>query len=477
MRISALSIRARLSLWYLVVMSAGLLLFGLLSYGTLRYVLFQFKRASITRRESRLIQMLEDNRAKHLPLALSEQLQNYAVVTHEGNLFQVRNPDGSPLFPASFANTDWLTPVSESCVQPVFHRQMFDGQPITVRCHLILLDGHLVRVYLGGSVEEYVSILTAYRDALLLLLPVLLGLSAISGYLLSRHALQPVDRMTKAAAGIGIGNLSTRLPVPPAKDEIRELAVVWNQLLDRLDSAVTRLTQFSADVSHDLRTSITVMLGTAQLSLQRHRSEDEYRDDLGRIANECLTASALLDALLSIARSDAFIHEVAFRSVDLTELVIAGCRRIEDLAESKGILLDWHLPAEPIHVEGDELLLHRLLGILLDNAIKYTPEHGEIHVEVFSAASGIAMTVRDTGIGISDDIQQQIFNRFYQGDLRERRTQAGNGLGLAIARWIAEAHRLELTVRSSPMMGSTFQVRFPSDVQARVPLAPQEQLV
>src|ERR1700739_341821 len=103
MRISALSIRARLSLWYLVVMSAGLLLFGLLSYGTLRYVLFQFKRASITRRESRLIQMLEDNRAKHLPLALSEQLQNYAVVTHEGNLFQVRNPDGSPLFPASFA--------------------------------------------------------------------------------------------------------------------------------------------------------------------------------------------------------------------------------------------------------------------------------------------------------------------------------------------------------------------------------------
>jgi signal transduction histidine kinase len=296
---------------------------------------------------------------------------------------------------------------------------------------------------------------------LLLLLPGLLGLAAFSGHLLSRHALRPVDRMTKAAADIGIGNLSSRLPVPAANDEIQELALVWNQFLDRLEDAVRRLTQFSADVSHDLRTSITVMLGTAQLSLRHRRSEEEYREDMSRIASECMTASSLLDALLSIARSDAFVHEVEFRRIDLGNLVVTVCRRVEDLAFASGILLDWHLPAAPLYIEGDELLLHRLLGILLDNALKYTPEHGEIHVEVAEDDHEVEMTVRDTGIGMSAEVQRQIFDRFYQADLRERRSQSGSGLGLAIARWIAEAHRLELTVESSPMNGSAFRVRFP----------------
>ena len=101
-----------------------------------------------------------------------------------------------------------------------------------------------------------------------------------------------------------------------------------------------------------------------------------------KIVMECRTASTLLDALLSLAQSDNFVHEVAFRKIDLCELVVSGCRRVEDLAESSGILLDWHLPAETIYIEGDELLLQRLLGILLDNAIRYTPESGEIRAEV-----------------------------------------------------------------------------------------------
>jgi signal transduction histidine kinase len=266
--------------------------------------------------------------------------------------------------------------------------------------------------------------------------------------------------MTKAAVNIGIANLSERLPIPAANDEIRHLATAWNQLLDRLEKAVSRLSEFSADVSHDLRTSITVILATAQLSLHRYRSEEEYRDDLKRIVTECRTASTLLDALLSLARSDNFVHEVAFQRIDVCELVVAGCRRVEDLAESSEIILDWHLPADAVYVEGDEILLHRLLGILLDNAIKYTPEHGEIRVEVSCATSEVVVAVRDTGIGMSEDVRQHIFDRFYQAELRERKSQAGSGLGLSIAKWIAEAHRAELTVESTPMKGSVFQIRF-----------------
>ena len=456
-----LSVRAKLTLWYLLVTFAGLLLFGVLSYGALRFALFQGKKSHLRGREQRLIQFLEDNKAEHTPLPLSEQLHNYAIVTHEGNLFEIRNPNGSLLFPLTVNSADRILPDSKDCSQTVFFFQQLEHLPAMVMCHSILLNGQPVRLYLGGLLDEEFYMLRIYRSALLLLMPGLLSLAAISGYLLSRHALKSVDRMTKAAVNIGIGNLSARLPVPSAKDEIQHLAVAWNQLLGRLETAVSRLSKFSADVSHDLRTSITVILATAQLSLHRRHSEEEYREDLNRVVTECRTASTLLDALLALARSDTFSHEVAFQRINICELVINGCRRVEDLAESSGIILDWHLPEEAVYIEGDELLLQRLLGILLDNAIKYTPEHGEIRAAVSRTENEVVVTVCDTGIGMSEDVRQRVFERYYQADLRERKTQAGNGLGLAIARWIADAHQAELTVESILLNGSAFQVKFP----------------
>ena len=195
----------------------------------------------------------------------------------------------------------------------------------------------------------------------------------------------------------------------------QELAIAWNQLLDRVQSAVSRLSKFSEDVSHDLRTSITVILGTAQLSLHRHHSEEEYRDDLSRVVTECRTASTLLDALLSLARSETFSYEAAFQQINLCDLVVNGCRRVEDLAESRQIMLDWHLPQEPIYIQGDELLLSRLFGILLDNAIKYTPEGGEIIAALSRTQDRVILTVSDTGIGMSEDVLKQCLRALLSG--------------------------------------------------------------
>jgi heavy metal sensor kinase len=456
----ALSVRAKLMLLYLLVTLAGLLIFGLMSFGALQYALLEGKKTHLQGREDRLISLLNENKAKGVTEPLGEQLRNYALVTHEGNLFHIHNLDGTLFFPSDGIAREWVLPIKSDCAQPVFSSVILK-QSVLVMCHMILLDGRMVRLHIGGSLDEEAYILRTYRNALFLLMPALLILSSISGYFLSRHALKPVDRVTRAALGIGIGNLSERLPVPSAKDEIRDLAVAWNQLLARLEAAVSRLSQFSADASHDLRTSITVMLATAQLSLHRHRSEEEYRDALAKIVTECRTAATLLDALLSLAQSDNFVHEVAFKKINLCELVVNGCRRLEDLAESSGILLDWYLPDETIYIEGDELLLQRLLGILLDNAIRYTPESGEIRAEVSVVADCAFVTVRDTGVGMSEDIRRHVFDRFYQADLRERKSTAGSGLGLSIGRWIADAHGAELTVESTPLEGSVFQIKFP----------------
>jgi two-component system, OmpR family, heavy metal sensor histidine kinase CusS len=460
----SLSIRAKLTLWYLAVVSIALLLFGLFSFGALRYVLLKVKQSTLNRREQRLVLFLEQNKQKHVLAPLWDQLQNYTLITHEGNLFQIRDIQGGLIFPLNPASAVWLSHPATECAQPVFRDLTVEGIPVTVLCRTTQLDGRPVRLYIGGSLEDEIYILGTYQRALLLLMPCLLGLAAAGGYFLSKRAMRPVDRMTKAALDIGIGNLSTRLPLPSARDELWSLAIAWNQLLDRLEGAVSRLSKFSADASHDLRTSITVILATAQVSLDRRRSEDEYRSDLERIVSECRIASTMLDALLSLARSGNFVHEVAFHRINLTELVVAGCRRVEDLAESRGILLDWRLPPDDLFVEGDELLLQRLLGIPLDNAIKYTPEHGEILVKGSWTQSGVLLAVRDTGIGMSEEVRRHIFDRFYQADLRERRDLAGSGLGLAIAKWIAEAHRAELAVDSVPRKGSEFHVRFPAAV-------------
>lgn len=457
----ALSVRAKLMFLYLLVTFTGLVLFGLLSYGVLKYALQQGKKTHLLGREERLISLLKENAANGVNQSLDEQLRNYALVTHEGNLFHIHNMDGSLLFPTEGKAPDWTMPKNADCTEAVFATIQLDHQPVLVMCHAIELNGRRVRLHIGGALDEETYILHKYRNVLFLLMPGLLLLSSFCGYFLSRLALKPVDRMTRAALNIGIGNLSQRLPVPSAKDEVQHLAIAWNQLLARLEAAVLRLSRFSADASHDLRTSITVMLATGQLALHKHRSESEYREDLSKIVTECHTASTLLDALLALAQSDNFIHEVAFKHIDLCALVVSGCRRVEDLAESSSIMLDWHLPKESIHIEGDELLLQRLLGILLDNAIRYTPASGEIRAEVWVADSHAYVTVRDTGIGMSEDVRQRVFDRFYQADLRERKTQAGSGLGLSIGRWIADAHGADLTVESTPLKGSVFQIRFP----------------
>jgi two-component system heavy metal sensor histidine kinase CusS len=459
--IQTLSIRAKLTLWYFLVAFAAMVLFGVISYAVLYYALLHEKETHLLGREDRLIKLLADNQAQRVPAPIEEQLRDYALVTHEGNLFQLRKLDGSLLFPSGSTDMNWAFSDASGCRERRFQLVQLSDSPAMVMCHAVPFQGTEVHLYEGGSLAEEMDILRIYRNALLFLLPGLLVLSSLIGYFLSRSAMRPVDRLTKAALGIGIGNLSARVPVPPARDEVRQLAEAWNQLLDRLEAAVSRLSQFSADVSHDLRTSITVILATTQLALKRKYSIAEHRDDLNRISNECCTAATLLDALLSLVRSENFIHEATFKRIDLCALVINGCRRAEDLAESNGILLDWNLPGQPVYIEGDELLINRLLGILLDNAIKYTPENGEIHAEVFADENEAGVIVRDTGVGIAFDEQDQIFERFYQADMRERKTQVGCGLGLSIARWIADAHRARITLNSVPKQGSAFKVAFP----------------
>jgi signal transduction histidine kinase len=291
--------------------------------------------------------------------------------------------------------------------------------------------------------------------------PLLLIGAGFGGYLISRRALKPVDQITTAAESISISSLSGRLEVPKTSDELQRLTETLNRMLTRLDTSVQRMSQFTADASHELRAPISLIRTTAELAVQDSRTNSEYREDMVQILGEAEGTSRLIDSLLMLARADAgeggLQHELTDVSMSVREALEQG----RSLAVEKRIELIADSQSEPIVVRGDGEALRRLFFILIDNAIKYTPEGGRIQVglEIMDAQATIKVT--DSGIGIVEYDQLHIFDRFWRADKVRSRGVGGAGLGLSIARWIVDQHQGSIQVRSQPGQGSTFTVKMP----------------
>jgi signal transduction histidine kinase len=270
-----------------------------------------------------------------------------------------------------------------------------------------------------------------------------------------------VDAITRAARTIGIENLSHRLDVPAAGDELARLSATWNGMLERLEAAVKRLTQFTADASHELRTPIALIRATAELTLRRERSAETYRQALGHILDDADRATRLIEDLLLLARADAGPPALSLDLVELTPLVRDICEQGQILAGDRDLAIFADAPEQTVFVEANDPALRRLLLLLVDNAVKYTPAGGHITVSVALDSSGPTVTVRDTGIGIPDTALPHVFERFYRVDESRNRDAGGAGLGLSIAQWIAQRHHASLEVESVVGRGSAFRVRFP----------------
>jgi heavy metal sensor kinase len=299
------------------------------------------------------------------------------------------------------------------------------------------------------------------RAVLLWSAPLVLLIGSLGGYWMSRRALAPVDAITRAAQTIELENLSERLTVPPAGDELARLAETWNTMLGRLEAAVKRLAQFTADASHELRTPVTLIRATAELTLRRERPVETYREALRQIIQEADRTTRLIEDLLLLARADAGLPALPLDRVELTPLVRDVCEQGQILAQERQLEIAAEAPEQPLYVQGNDTALRRLLLLLVDNAVKYTPPGGRITVSVALDASGPTITVRDTGIGIPDAALPHVFERFYRVDESRNRDGGGAGLGLSIAQWIAERHHASLEAESVIGQGSAFRVRFP----------------
>jgi heavy metal sensor kinase len=291
--------------------------------------------------------------------------------------------------------------------------------------------------------------------------PVLLVLGTFGAFWITRRALAPVDRITMDARSITANNLSGRLAVPKAVDELRRLSETLNQMLDRIETSFKSIRQFTADASHELRAPMTLIQAAADFSLRRDRSKEELHEAMERILRESKRTTALVDDLLLIARSDSDPAAFERNFIDLPPLLDDVTAQARTLAEPKHIHIIPEIPPHSIVIAGDELSIRRLFMALIDNAVKYSSENGTIWIALNTEKNQAIVAIRDTGIGISGEDLPRVFDRFWRADKVRSRDEGGTGLGLAIAKGITDRHGGTLTVESELGKGSTFSVRLP----------------
>jgi two-component system heavy metal sensor histidine kinase CusS len=461
MKVNLRSLRIRLFLLYSVFALTSMICLGCFSYLYLNEALASSRQHTMEAREKRVIQFVDTWPKHDISPSLAEKLYQLSLGIANTDIIQVYEMDGTPVYSTpgdSALKVPWPNAL---CIERCYGLAQRNGHMIRTLDHVVSLDGRKVRLSLSGNIDEHFEILRTVRNSYLLFCPLLLLASVTCGFVLSNRALEPVSRITAEARKIGIQDLERRLPVPDTGDELQVLAETWNELLGRIETAVGRLTQFSGDLSHDLSTTITIMLTTAGLALSRDRSNEEYRAALNTISVECEATSRLLEDLLAVARADLMHQNIEWKPVDISGIVMEVCQHFEARAKLKDQSLQSDIVAETWTL-GDFSLLRRMVTILLDNAIKYTPESGSILVALTTHDGIIQLRVSDTGIGIPTEALPKIFDRFYRVDEARSQDEGSSGLGLSIAKWVVEAHRATISVDSAPGEGSTFTVSMPA---------------
>jgi heavy metal sensor kinase len=440
-----LSIRVRLTLWYSLVLLAALSLFVWAIWLTAGHRLMASVDAALVKQAKGVVTVIRNEFDPVHPEQLQEEVTEYAQATPNGNLIEVRDAKGQRILSSKVVVLD----------------RAGGGADYRTYATTAVVKGSSFQVLVATPLRETKSILGDLHILLLWTAPAVLLIASLGGFWISRRALAPVDEITQAARSIGIQNLSRRLAVPPTGDELQRLSETWNDMLARLESAVKRLSQFTADASHELRTPIALIRTTAELTLRRERSPETYREALSEIVAESERTGRLIEDLLLLARADAGLPALPLENLELTPLVRDICEQGQVLAEARQLQISADVPEVPVFVQANDPALRRLLLLLVDNAVKYTPAGGRITVSVGYDPAGATLAVRDTGIGIPDSALPHVFERFYRADESRNRDAGGAGLGLSIAKWIAERHHASLEAESVLGQGSTFRVRFP----------------
>ncbi len=508
------SIRGRLTTWYAVALSGGLIVFAFASLAVLvvelerrsDQFLTDARRAFLVELEVELGEL--PTRDEAIERALSEvrfEGTRFIVVSGPAGRAQATPADlrledngvahandarfaFDSLVVAALRELRATKPVA-GVVPNARQPRMFtvtSGEDARVALDMVRLQDE---DYAVAAVRERQGIhetLREVRRAYLIVIPFIILLAVVVGYWLARRALAPVATMGDQARRIGMISLHARLPVQNPHDELGALSLVMNDLLARLEQGVAQQRGFVADASHELRTPVAILRAEAEVTLaQPSRSEHEYRATLEAMSHATDRLSRIVDDLFLLARADGGQRIVEARALYLDELLAEGTRAIAPLAAQRDITVAFGSPPmldEGPTCVGDANLLDRLFLNLLDNAVKHSPPGGLVSVSLHTTDGWHVVDVRDEGAGIPPEAQPMLFDRFFRVDTSRSRAasaaratgstphaspdfarlaSSGAGLGLAIARSIVEAHGGTVTLHETSARGSCFRVQLP----------------
>jgi signal transduction histidine kinase len=454
----SLPIRVRLTAWYFAMFASAATLLSLASFWMLERSLDKIEYHDLQERADDVQVVLSHEAQDRNILQLRVDLAANYDMRDEGKYLQVLDEHGNWVYRSKrmiAQNLDLPTPDRLPKAGMIvdlhgkgLHHVRTLAYPITVR-------GARYSVQTGIALDKSRVQLSNFRFNLLLLTPAFILLATVGGHFMSRRALKSVAVLAAEARRINDRNLDIRLPVPRAKDEISDLSRTLNQMLERIDSAFTSVRTFTGNASHELRTPISLLRTEIEVALFRPRDGEEYRAILTRLHEETLRVTNLVENLLSLARADGGAETMTTAPIRVDILLRQVAQAWQSTTNQAMLDFRVEISEGDLFVMGDQRAVQRLLSILLENASKFTPPGGSVKLSASTKGNSIVLSVRDTGIGIAPEHQPRIFERFYRVPTSGL-VPPGSGLGLSLAKWIAERHGSQLIVESAPGLGSAF---------------------
>jgi heavy metal sensor kinase len=461
------SVRVRLTVWYTAILACVLILLALSTYFVLRENYTRRMDASAEEIADSFVETFaaevkEEAGPEAMPHALAAAVEEHrlgdmiiAVLDSNGQVAASSEQGQSPESPLPDLK-------SRLAGLPSLHNLHLGKNMYRSYVRSFAANNGTLTLVLLQSLRQQNEFLHNLAETFALVIPLTLIIASAGGYFLARRSLVPVVAMSKQAEQISAANLRERLSVRNRNDELGQLAVSFNQLLERVDSSFTQQQRFMADASHELRTPVAILFGEADVALSKtERTPEEYRESLVILRSEAGRLKSIVDNLFTLTRADAGQYPLMLTDFYLDELVNECARNLRTLAASKSITLSCDADDE-MPIRGDEVLLRRMIINILDNAIKYTPDQGEVLISCWTSKTDYYITVCDTGPGIPQEMQSRIFERFFRVDkARSRDEGSGAGLGLSISTWIAEAHGGKIELSHSGEDGSLFRIFLP----------------
>jgi len=462
---SYLPIRLRLTLWYCAMFATAAALISVASWWMLRRSLVATEYHELQERAEDVQLLLAQQGPDADPASLQQKFTDMYQVKDDGKYLQVLDQNGVWIYRSKRMIEAGLRPGAPGALPPQgtvveFHQGTRYVRALSYPVHA---NGHVYSVQTGIALNKSMVLLSVFRTQLLLLTPAVLILAAIGGHFMSRKALAPVAAIATEARRVNDRNLQIRLPITSTRDEISHLSETLNQMLERVELGVCSIRDFTANAAHELRTPLALIRTEVEVALSAPRSASEYREACEQVQMEAVRMTALIDNLLMLARVDAETEIVHLEPIEADKLVLRVGEKWKNAMRLALLEFSVESMSEPVWALADADSLQRLLTILLDNAIRYTPPGGAVSLQVTRSEDRVTFAVRDTGIGIAAEHHARVFDRFYRVD-RKRGGAGGSGLGLALAKWIAEKHGTRIALESAVGQGTCCYFSIPATI-------------